>query len=88
MSVFKTASTVPQSSQLSENDLAIVARAKQIANEVNQLNTDLIGNITPLDAVAQNIEEITMLKEFRMSKYNYRMEKIKLLKDRFNKTFH
>lgn len=87
MSVFKTQSSVQQS-QLSEQEVEILKRAKQLANEVNTLNCDLIGNITPLDAVAQNLEEMTMLKEFRMSKYNYRMEKIKLLKDRFSKTFH
>jgi hypothetical protein len=77
-----------QSVQISESDLAILARAKQIASEVNQLNTDLIGNISPLDTVAQSIEEVAVLKEFRMSKYNYRMEKIKSLKNKFNKTFH
>jgi len=89
MSVFKTASSLPQvPQQVNDMDLLIVNKAKQIASEVNQLNTELIGNITPLDAVAQNIEEIAMLKEFRQSKYNYRIEKIKLLKDRFVKTFH
>ena len=85
MSVLKTQSSVPQ---LSEMEVEILRKAKAVANEVNQLNTDLIGNITPLDAVAQNIEEISVLKELRVSKYNYRMEKIKLLKERMQKAFH
>ena len=84
MSVFKT----PTCQQLTEQDLKILSTCKELANEVNQLNTDLLGNITPLDAVAQNIEEMAMLKEFRMSKYNYRMKKLKLLKNRLSKSFH
>jgi DNA anti-recombination protein RmuC len=84
MSALKMASTV---NQLSENEMEILKRAKELSNEVNRLNTSLIGSVNPLDTVAQNIEEMVVLLELRHSKYNYRMEKIKLLKNKFSKTF-
>ena len=83
MSVSKTSTNVLQ---IGENDLLIISKAKQIASEVNSLNTDLIGNVEPIECVAQSIEEITVLKEMRMSKYNYRLERIKTLKRKVNKS--
>ena len=74
---------------LTEMDITILNRAKQVANEVNSFssNTDLLGLVSPLECIAQNIEEITVLKEMRNSKYNTQVKKIKLLKGKMNRTF-
>lgn len=84
MSVFKTTSS---HTSFTESDMLVMARAKKIADEVNQLRTDLMGVITPLDAVAQNVKEVALLQEFRYSRYNTKLDKIKTLKQRFSKTF-
>lgn len=85
MSVLKAASNLQP--KMEDDDVLLVLKAKEMANEVNMLNTELLGQLRPLDAIAQSLEEMTLLVEFRRSKFNFKLEKIKALKQKFNKSF-
>ena len=85
MAAFKVSSSLQQSS-LSEEDCQILKQAKQVASDVARLNNGLVEKINPIDAVAQCVEEIVMLQEFRISKYNRRMSEIGLIKKQMAKT--
>lgn len=82
MSVQKTASSFQQ---LSDEESSILQKCKEIANEVNKLDTELLGKMTPLDAVVSSIEEYALVKEFRASKMVYKLEKVKFLKEKIGK---
>lgn len=86
MSVSKTASNLVQL-QPQDDDLLIVQKAKDLSKDVNHLNNELLGTMNPIDAVALNIEEYTLLKEFRDSKLNYRLERVRTIRNKMKKMF-
>jgi hypothetical protein len=67
-------------------DMAILKTINDVLEEASSY-ADVIGSVTKHDCVAQNLEEITMLVEFRRSKFNYRLNKINTLKKQINKSF-
>lgn len=69
-------------------DKNIIDTAKKVSEEVNMLNTELLGIVQPIDMVAKNIEEVVILQEFRAYRNNFRIERIKSLKHRFMKIFN
>lgn len=68
----------------------IIKKVRQLTNETNRLaqTSDMVHQIEPFETCAMCVEEVMMLLEFRLSRYNYRMDKIKLLKDRWKRIFH
>lgn len=85
MTAFKVTTNIQNTT---EEDRMIIQQAHRISNEVMKLRSEIVGEATPIECVCESVEEFTMLKEFRASKYNYRMERIKVLQKRFTKTFH
>lgn len=80
MSVYKTSSTL----KFDEQDSEIVEKAKKTAKSMNKLKIELVK---PVDTVAEDVEEMVILLEYRKSKTNQKLEKIKTLKKRFSKVF-
>lgn len=62
-------------------------KAQEVMNEANELQSELLGTVRLMDCIVQNLDELALLQEFRRSKYNVKLEKIKALKSRFNKSF-
>lgn len=87
MSAQKTVSSLLQQQERDDEDHQVLKRAHCVANDVNEMNTELLGNVRPIDVVAQNFEEVAILKEFRCSKMNFKLEKIKFLKSKMSKSF-
>lgn len=83
-------STYPKTCTITYEEYDMLKRSRQLAKEVNRLaaTSEMIHPIEQFETVALCVEEMVMLLEFRLSKYNYRMDKIKLLKDRWKRIFH
>jgi len=73
--------------QLSDTDQLILNKTKDVATEANLLQSDLFKPTSPYDCVCQSLDELTVLQEFRQSKFNYKIERLKQLKNKMSKSF-
>lgn len=93
MAVFKTNSSIPQPPvkvasksevvfEVSQSQ-TLIDTARRIAQEINIIG--LLGTVDYSQMVCQNTDEFVALYQFRQSKYNYKLERVKGLQKLFAK---
>jgi hypothetical protein len=90
MSAFKTNSSQPvkvepKSEVVFEvsKSQQVIDTARKVAQEVN--NIGVLGEADYAQMVCQNTDEYVALYEFRLSKFNYKLERVKGLQKLFGK---
>lgn len=75
------------SEQVSELNQALLKQISKLVKECILMKSELLDNIEATDVIARDVEEVVVLREFRQSRYQSKLEKMKTLKRTMQKSF-